>query len=167
GLGVDIVSNYSGDMFMPMRLGLQSTRAARNAEFEARKRGPSVIKPDALSVLRMATIRGAEAIHMDKEIGTLEKGKSADIAIISTESIHMTPSFDAVGAVVLNARPSDVKTVLVNGNIVKRDGKLVGVDWPALRKRFVTSADRIMAGFRTLDIATIAQGARPIMPHLE
>jgi cytosine/adenosine deaminase-related metal-dependent hydrolase len=167
GLGVDIVSNYAGDMFMPMRLGLQSTRALRNAEFGARRRAPGVIEPDALSVLRMATLGGAEAIRMEGQIGSLEVGKSADIAIIDTGAIHMTPAFDAVGAIVLNARPTDVRTVLVNGKVVKREGALVGVDWPALRTRFQASAERIVAGFRTVDIAPIAAAARLAFPHLE
>lgn len=167
GLGVDIVSNYSGDMFMPMRLGLQSTRAMRNETFGARKRAPAKIGPAAESVLRMATIGGAEAINMEKEVGSLEKGKRADIAIVSTDAIHMTPAFDPVGALVLNARPTDVTTVLVNGKVVKRGGKLVGVDWPALRERFSASAERIMAGFKTVDVAAVAEAARPIMPHLE
>lgn len=167
GLGVDIVSNYAGDMFMPMRLGLQSTRATRNAEYEARGRAPADITPDAASVLRMATLGGAEAIHMEKDIGSLEKGKSADIVIVSTEAMHMTPAFDAVGAMVLNARPTDISTVLVAGHAVKRDGRLVHADWPALRGKFAASAERIMAGFETLDIPPIADAARPIMPHLE
>jgi len=167
GLGVDIVSNYAGDMFMPMRLGLQSTRAFRNAEYGARGRAPSVITPDALSALRMATLGGAEAIRMDRQIGSLEVGKSADIAIVSTDAIHMTPAFDAVGALVLSARPTDIVTVLVNGHVVKRDGQLVGVDWPALRSRIQASSERIMAGFRTVDIKEIAAAARPVFPHLE
>lgn len=167
GLGVDIVSNYAGDMFMPMRLGLQSTRARRNEEFGARKRAPAVIGPTASSALRMATLGGAEAIRMAGEIGSLEVGKKADIAIIDTHAMHMTPAFDAVGAVVLNARPTDVTTVFVNGKIVKRDGKLVGVDWPGLRQRFAASAERIMAGFKTIDVAAVAEATRPIIPHLE
>ncbi|MEQ9528362.1 MAG: hypothetical protein RIF42_08155, partial [Parvibaculaceae bacterium] len=80
---------------------------------------------------------------------------------------HMTPSFDAVGALVMNARPSDISTVLVNGRILKRDGKLVGVDWPKLRSRFAASANRIMDGFRTVDIPATAEATRPIIPHLE
>jgi len=166
GLGIDIVSNYSGDMFAQMRLALQSTRAARNAAFEARGEAPSRITPDAASVLQMATIGGARAINMDAQIGTLEKGKQADIAVISTDAIHMTPAFDAVGALVMNARPSDVSTVLVAGNVVKRDGQLVGVDWPDLRRKVTASATRIMDGFRTVDIAALETAARPVMPNL-
>ena len=167
GLGVDIVSNYAGDMFMPMRLALQSARAMRNEEIGARKRAPSRIQPDAASVLRMATLGGAESIRMDQHIGSLEVGKKADIVIIDTGAIHMTPAFDAVGAVVLNARPSDIGTVLINGRMVKRDGKLVGVDWPGLRTRVQQSADRIMQGFRTIDVKEIAAQARARFPHLE
>jgi len=167
GLGVDIVSNYAGDMFMPMRLGLQSTRALRNADYGARGRAPGVITPDALSTLRMATLGGAEAIRMDRQIGSLAVGKTADIAVVSTEAIHMTPAFDAVGALVLNARPSDIVSVLVNGRVVKRDGELVGIDWPALRNRIQASSERIMAGFKTVDIGELAAVARPLFPHLE
>lgn len=167
GLGVDIVSNYSGDMFMPMRLGLQSTRAHRNEAFGKRHKAPRRIGPDAFSALRLATLGGAEAIRMDREVGSLEVGKSADIAIIGTGAMHMSPAFDPVGAVVLNARPSDIHTVLVNGRVVKRDGALVGVDWPALRTKFMSSAERIMAGFRTVNIPETEEFTRAIIPHLE
>lgn len=167
GLGVDIVSNYAGDMFMPMRLCLQSTRALKNEEYGARKRAPALIAPDALSALRMATLGGAEAIRMSRQIGSLEVGKSADIAIVDTGAIHMTPALDAVGAIVLNARPTDVAAVLVNGRVVKRDGKLIGVDWPALRKRIQASSERIVAGFKTVDTREIAAAMRSAMPHLE
>ena len=167
GLGVDIVSNYAGDMFMPMRLGLQASRALNNAQYGARRRAPSVIAPDAASALRLATLGGAETIRMESQIGSLEVGKRADIAIIDTGAIHMTPAFDAVGAIVLNARPTDVRTVLVNGRVAKRDGRLVGVDWPALRSRVQASAERIMAGFLTVDMAAAAAASRPLFPHLE
>jgi hypothetical protein len=79
----------------------------------------------------------------------------------------MTPAFDAVGAIVLNARPTDIRTVLVNGRVVKRDGALVGVDWPVLRTRFQASSECIMAGFRTVDVAEMAAAARAAFPHLE
>ena len=162
GLGIDIVSNYPGDLFMPMRLALQSTRAAANAVAEAEGRLPLKIAPDAYSVLRMATIGGAEAIGMDREIGSLEIGKRADIAVIRTDAIHLTPAFDPVGAVVLNARPTDVDTVLVDGAPVKRDGRLLGVNWPHLRKRFRASAERIREGFLTLDPEELVRLSPPL-----
>ena len=166
GLGVDVVSNYAGDMFMPMRLGLQATRAARNAELGASGKAPGRISPLAVEALRLATLGGAEAVHMDAEIGSLAVGKRADIVVVATDAIHMTPAHDAVGALVLNARPSDVHAVLVDGRVVKRDCQLVGVDWPALRARFQRSCARIVAGARTVDAGEIEQAARRFWPHL-
>jgi len=166
GLGVDIVSNYAGDMFMPMRLGLQATRAARNAELGAHGKAPGRISPAAIEALRLATLGGAEAVHMEAEIGSLAVGKKADIIVVATDAIHMTPTHDAVGALVLNARPSDVHVVLVDGRPVKRDGRLVGVDWLALRVRFQLSCNRIVEGARTVDAANIEQAARRFWPHI-
>jgi cytosine/adenosine deaminase-related metal-dependent hydrolase len=151
GLGVDIVSNYSGDMFMPMRLGLQSTRGLINLEnFERQGKVPREIGPPAADFLRMATLGGAEAVRMENQVGSLEVGKSADIILVRTDSIHMTPLHDPVGGLVLNARPSDVDTVLVNGKVVKRNGRLLA-DWAALRKRFEQSCHRIVEGYRSVD----------------
>jgi cytosine/adenosine deaminase-related metal-dependent hydrolase len=151
GLGVDIVSNYSGDMFMPMRLGLQSTRALRNLELERDNKIPRNIKPLAIDTLRMATIGGAEAVHLESQIGSLEVGKRADIILVSTEAIHMTPMHDAVGGLVLNARPDDVDTVIVGGRLLKGEGKLLESQWPTLRGRFKASCDRIIEGYRSTD----------------
>jgi cytosine/adenosine deaminase-related metal-dependent hydrolase len=152
GLGVDIVSNYSGDMFMPMRLGLQATRGLRNLEnYERKGKAPLRIGPPAADLLRMATLGGAEAIRMERQIGSLEVGKRADIILVRTDALHMTPAHDAVGALVLNARPSDIDMVLVDGRAVKKDGKLVAGHWPTIRKRFTDSCARIVEGVRSVD----------------
>ena len=143
GLGVDIVSNYSGDMFSQMRLGLQSTRAVRNQAYETAGLAPAVISPKAADYLEMATLGGARAIRKDKEIGSIEVGKAADLILVATDSIHMTPALNPVGALVLNARPSDIDTVLVAGKFLKRGGRLIHADLPRMRERFQTSANAI------------------------
>lgn len=153
GLGVDIVSNYSGDMFMPMRLGLQSIRAQRNDVLERDKKAPRLVTVPARAALRIATLGGAEAIHHEDLIGSLQIGKRADIILVSTNAIHMTPTHDAVGGLVLNARPEDVDTVIVDGRLVKENGALLHVDWSRLRERFMISAERIIAGYRDGDAA--------------
>jgi hypothetical protein len=79
----------------------------------------------------------------------------------------MTPALDAVGAVVLNANASDVDTVLVGGRVVKRDGRLVGVDWPALRTRVLASSRRLVEGFASIPLAPIEQAAAQMMPRVE
>jgi cytosine/adenosine deaminase-related metal-dependent hydrolase len=166
-LGVDIVSNYSGDMFAQMRLCLQASRALDNRDYERRERAPRRIRLTARDVLDLATRGGAEAAGLASRAGTIEAGKQADLVMIRTDSIHMTPAIDAVGAVVLNANASDVDTVFVGGRCVKRDGKLVGVDWPALAKRVHASSERIVAGMRSVSLAEIEDSASRIMPRLE
>lgn len=165
GLGADIVSNNSGDMFMPMRLGLHSVRALRNLDIEKQKKAPRAILPRAIEALRIATIGGAEAVHMESKIGTLEIGKCADVVIVNTDAMHMTPMHDAVVGVALYARPDDVDTVIINGQIVKRNGSLLNADWRNLGKRFKESCERIVEGYRSTDpapaISAVDQWAIP------
>jgi cytosine/adenosine deaminase-related metal-dependent hydrolase len=166
-LGVDIVSNYSGDMFAQMRLCLQASRALDNLQYENRGRAPRRIRLTARDVLDLATRGGAEAAGLASRCGTIERGKQADLAMIRTDAIHMTPAIDAVGAVVLNANASDVDTVFVAGRCVKRGGTLVGVDWPALAQRLRASSERIVAGMRSVPLGEIEKGAAKLMPRLE
>ncbi len=166
-LGVDIVSNYAGDMFTPMRLCLQATRANENREYEQRGRSPRRIRVTARNVLDLATRGGAEAAGLAHRVGTLEPGKLADIVLIRTDAIHMTPAIDSVGAVVLNANASDVDTVLVGGKIVKRQGRLVGIDWPSLAARLYASSQRIVGGMQSVSLETIESLASQLMPRVE
>lgn len=166
-LGVDIVSNYSGDLFAQMRLALQAARALENREYEKRDRAPRRIRLTARDVLDLATREGAAAAGLADRVGTLEAGKQADVILVRTDAIHMTPAIEAVGAVVLNANASDVDTVFVGGDCVKKDGKLVGVDWPALSERLCASSRRIVEGMRSLDRPGIEQMAAQLIPRLE
>ena len=166
-LGIDIVSNYSGDMFAQMRLCLQASRALENADYERRDRAPRRLRLGVRDVLDLATRGGAEAAGLADRIGTIEAGKQADLVLIRTDAIHMTPAIDAVAAVVLNANASDVDTVFVAGRCVKRHGTLVGVDWPSLSRRLVASSERIVAGFRAAPLASIEAMAAALMPRLE
>ena len=76
--------------------------------------------------LRLATIGGARVWHLEDEIGTLTPGKQADIAVIDIRSPHLDGFGDPVAVMVLGAGPADVERVIVGGDVVKRDGKLVG-----------------------------------------
>ena len=166
GIGIDIVSNYSGDMFAQMRILLQTMRSQINLEYQRRGQAPKVITPKAMDVLRMATIGGAKALKLGREIGTLEVGKKADIVLTSTASVHMTPAVDACGALVLNANVGDVDTVLIDGRILKRGGRLVGVDWGSLSRRLQASSDRVVEQSRQIPLAPIRAFVNSIMPML-
>lgn len=166
-LGIDIVSNYAGDMFSQMRLCLQASRALENQCYGERDRAPRHIRIAARDVLELATRGGAAAAGLLDRVGTLEPGKDADIVLLRTDAIHMTPAIDAVGAVVLNANAGDVDTVLVGGRFVKRAGKLIGVDWPALRERVLESSHRIVEGFASVPLGPIEDLAARLMPRVE
>src|SRR5580658_1371915 len=83
---------------------------------------------DLFSEMRLATIDGARVWHLENEIGTLTPGKQADIAIIDLRSPHLDGFGDPVAVMVLGAGPADVETVIVGGDVVKRDGKLAGAN---------------------------------------
>jgi 5-methylthioadenosine/S-adenosylhomocysteine deaminase len=72
--------------------------------------------------------------HLEDEIGTLTPGKQADIAVIDLRSPHLDGFGDPVAVMVLGAGPADVETVVVGGDVVKRDGRLAGANVEAARE---------------------------------
>ena len=85
-------------------------------------------------MLEFATIEGARANGLDKKIGTLTPGKEADIILLRTDRLNVMPMNNAVGAVVTSMGPQNVDTVLIAGKVMKRNGKLVGVDMNRIAK---------------------------------
>jgi cytosine/adenosine deaminase-related metal-dependent hydrolase len=159
-LGIDIVSNYAGDMFGQMRLLLQAERGREN---DAVSEPPRSVTLRARDVLELATIGGARAAGVGDRAGSLVPGGQADLILVRTDAINMVPAIDAVGAVVLNANVHDVDTVLVAGRAVKRGGRLVGVDWPVLAAKLRRSSERILAASGRVDIAPIEAMAAGFM----
>jgi 5-methylthioadenosine/S-adenosylhomocysteine deaminase len=82
----------------------------------------------ARRVLRMATMDGARALGLDREIGSVEVGKRADLAVVDLERLHQTPRPDVVSTLVYAAEAADVRTVIVDGRILMRDGELQTLD---------------------------------------
>jgi 5-methylthioadenosine/S-adenosylhomocysteine deaminase len=123
GLGTDgAASNNDLDMFEAMRFA---------ALLHKVKTGDPRALP-AAAVLEMATVNGARALGLDKQIGSLEVGKRADLIVVSTSSARMTPMYDAVSHLVYAARGEDVRTVMVNGRVLMRDRKMLTLDEPAV-----------------------------------
>lgn len=77
---------------------------------------------------------GAKALHMEAEIGSLEPGKKADIVLLETKSVNMFPCYNPYSALVYSANASNVDTVLVNGQILVRDKRLVCADLSKIRE---------------------------------
>ena len=118
-LGTDgAASNNSLDMIREMGTAARLHKADRL--------DPTVAS--ARQVLTMATMGGAEAIGMAGEIGSIEPGKLADLAVIDVRQPHLSPLYDPVSQVVYAASGADVCHVLVGGRFLVRDRKLTTID---------------------------------------
>jgi 5-methylthioadenosine/S-adenosylhomocysteine deaminase len=126
GLGVDTICSAGTDLFSEMRLALAAERSRANAPALARGEQVPAVDLHQRDMLRLATIDGAGVWNLDDQTGTITPGKQADLAIIDLRSPHLDGIGDPVAVMVLGAGPADVETVAVGGDIVKRDGKLVG-----------------------------------------
>lgn len=89
--------------------------------------GPDVLP--AKQALRIATIEGARALGLEKEIGTLEAGKRGDVTVVNMNGLHSSPhASDPSSALVYSTQASDVQSVLIDGELVMRDGELLTLD---------------------------------------
>jgi 5-methylthioadenosine/S-adenosylhomocysteine deaminase len=119
GLGTDgAASNNDLDMFEAMRQAAFLHKLQRN--------DPRVLP--AATALRMATIDGARAIGMDKELGSLEAGKRADVIVVSMRGARQTPMYDPISHLVYLSRGDDVRTTIVNGKVLMRDRRVLTLD---------------------------------------
>ena len=82
----------------------------------------------ATEVLRMATINGAKALGMENEIGSLEVGKRADLILLDTSKPHYFPRHNPVSSLAYSAQAADVKTVMVNGQVLLENYQLKTID---------------------------------------
>ena len=86
----------------------------------------------AKAVVEMATIEGARALHMEKEIGSLEPGKKADFIFIGLDAPNAVPMYDVYAQLAYALNGSDVETVIIGGRVVMRDKRLLTVDEAAV-----------------------------------
>ena len=114
-LGADgAACNNRLDMFTEMRTAALLQKLAH---------GPEVLPAER--VLRMATIDGARALGLENEIGTLEAGKRADLIVVKLDQLHSSPQRDIVSALVYSAVSADVRTTIIDGQLLMRDGELL------------------------------------------
>ncbi|SMO32144.1 amidohydrolase family protein [Halorubrum cibi] len=142
--GVDVCSNVSGDMASQMRIGIQLQRMFDNQAVLEGDEEVTEVSITARDTLEMATIEGAKALGMADEIGTITPGKRADLVLVDASDFMTAPSHSPVQTVVFQSDPSHIDTVLVDGEVVKRDGELTN---PKVREefdRFVASGERLI-----------------------
>jgi len=108
----------------------------------------SVMPP--VKVVEMATMGGARAIHREDELGSLEIGKLADIAIIEVDSANMVPMYSPYSALVYSANASNVDTVIVNGEVIVEDKVLMTYDEAKSRETMIEFSEKVSAIADTL-----------------
>ncbi|HLE42723.1 MAG TPA: amidohydrolase family protein, partial [Methylomirabilota bacterium] len=91
-------------------------------------------------VLEMATIRGAEALLLDRQIGSIEAGKRADLVLYDADTPEWRPLLNPLNNLVYAATGASVKTVVIDGRIVLDEGRVTTVDERAVYDRVETLA---------------------------
>jgi len=124
--------NNTTDLFEVMRVALLTERIRRDDDF------PGVL-PQPEDVLEDATLGSARAVRQTKTVGSLEVGKKADILVLDTQRIHLVPAVRIVSAWIHNGQPSDIESVMVDGQFVMRDRKILTMDEGAI----IAEADKV------------------------
>src|SRR5215469_3200547 len=120
GLGTDGPSGSNNDLNMMEEMDL-AAKLQKSYRVDPRALG-------AKGALEMATIEGARALHMEKQIGSLEKGKKADFAVLNLDVPNAVPLYDVYSQIVYALKASEVETVVVGGKTLLQGGKLLTVD---------------------------------------
>ncbi|GAA3909982.1 amidohydrolase family protein [Actinoplanes auranticolor] len=162
-LSMDTSVWWSGDLFSAMRTTLGADRSREHMEAHSRAETVTHLHLRAEQVVDWATRGGSKALGMDSVVGSLEAGKKADVVLLKNDdSPVMFPILHPYGHVAFQAQRGDVDTVLVNGRIVKRDHKLVGVDLAAAREQVGRTIEYLRS---TMGEDAWAQGMNPDVPE--
>jgi 5-methylthioadenosine/S-adenosylhomocysteine deaminase len=143
-----------------MRVGLGTDGAASNNDLNLWEEMDTVAKlhkvfsgdPKVISAqeaFEMATIRGAQALHLEREIGSIEPGKRADIVIIERDALNQIPLYNVYSDLVYATKAWDVLTVIVNGRLLMRDRKLLTLDEAAIKEGARVYRERVMKSLGT------------------
>jgi 5-methylthioadenosine/S-adenosylhomocysteine deaminase len=138
--------NNTSDMFAVMRTALLTERIRRDDAFPG-------VRPQPEDMLEDATMGGARAVKQEKLVGSLEVGKKADLLVLDTLQAHLVPAGRILSAWIHNGQPSDIESVMIDGQFVMRNRKVLTMDEGSV----IAEADKV--GRR---IWTQVQAAGPI-----
>jgi 5-methylthioadenosine/S-adenosylhomocysteine deaminase len=141
GLGTDgAASNNDLNMWEEM-----DTAAKLHKVFSG---DPKVLSAE--EAFEMATIRGAQALHLETEIGSIEKGKRADLVIVERDSLNQIPLYNVYSDLVYATKANDVETVIINGRIVMRDRRLLTLNEQEIKASARRFRDQVTRSLGTL-----------------
>jgi cytosine/adenosine deaminase-related metal-dependent hydrolase len=124
--------NNTNDLFEVMRIALLTERVSRNDP------NPG-LRPQPEDILEDATLGGARAVRQGTRIGSLEVGKKADLLVVDTQRAHLVPAGRIVSAWIHNGQPSDIESVMVDGQFIMRDRKVLTMN----EESIVAEADKV------------------------
>ena len=155
---------WSGDMFSAMRATLNADRMAEHMDAHLKGETITHLRLRAQQVVEWATRGGAHTIGRD-DLGSLQPGKKADIVLIRNDASPVSfPLLNPFGHVAFQAQRGDVHTVIVDGRVVKHDGKLVGIDLAPVRTEVENTIDHLRGA---LGEEAWQAGMFPNMPDAE
>src|SRR5262249_18773446 len=123
--------NNTNDLFEVMRVALLTERISRDDPFPG-------VRPQPEDMLEDATLGGARAVRQPAA-GSLEVGKKADLLVVDTRRAHLVPAGRIVSAWIHNGQPADIESVMIDGQFVMRNRRMLTVDEEAL----VAEADKV------------------------
>ncbi len=139
---------------MHIALGLGTDGAASNNDLDMWEEMDTAAKLHKLTTgdprvlpaedaLAMATINGARALHLERDTGSLETGKRADLAIVDLDELHQTPRYNIYSHLVYATKASDVRTVIIEGRVVMRDRRLLTLNETEIKQKARAFRERI------------------------
>ena len=165
-LGVDCHSATSASLVSEMRLAIQSARSVYNQPFTETGKPAPKLNIKAIEVFNLATIKGARACGMEKEIGSIAEGKLADLVIwdMTTPGMVAAAEHDPVAAILAHSSVRDVEGVVVDGIVRKEGGKLTPVEvkgkkmeWKDVSRELVSGRAALQKKLDTLDYAQVGR----------
>jgi cytosine/adenosine deaminase-related metal-dependent hydrolase len=157
-LSIDVVTTVPGDMFTQIRAGFAAERQRALAEsWRANTDAPADLLT-ARDMLQLATVNGAYTAGLVSRTGSLTPGKRADLVLLDAHSPNLAPVIDPVAAVTLGADVSNVDSVLVDGVVRKRGGRLLA-DTRRVAQQVEAARDRLTKRADARLVAAIAEGA--------
>jgi cytosine/adenosine deaminase-related metal-dependent hydrolase len=160
-LSMDTSVWWSGDLFSAMRTTLGADRSREHLEAHVEGDTVTHVHLRAEHVVDWATRGGARALGRD-DLGRLTPGAKADVVLLKNDESPVSfPLLNPYGHVAFQAQRGDVHTVLVDGVVVKRDGKLVGADLAAARSAIGSTIDYLRGD---MGEETWQQGMNPDLP---
>jgi cytosine/adenosine deaminase-related metal-dependent hydrolase len=140
-ISTDVPSVNSCDVLGALRITLGTHRGEISQQLLDHPNEKTESRLTTRDMLEFATVRGAAAAGLSNKVGRIAPGMQADVVLISYKRVGLFPLHNPTALVVMYATPANVDTVLVAGKVLKRGGKLQGIDYAALMREAEASAD--------------------------